>query len=279
MNVDSSVLNLKQAMVLITGGTQGIGLGLAKRFLAAGSSVVITGRNSERIDQLMRSSPRLHGWVSDISSPGDRETLAVRLEEEFPSLNVVINNAGIQRRIALAADLAPWAEKQQEIDTLLSGPIHLNSLLVPLMLKEARPGLIVNVTSGGAFIPQIFAPVYSACKAALHSYTVTLRHALQNTPVRVVELIPPAIRTALAGPGATHGAPLDEFCDTAFAQLFEGAETIGFGPTDTPEFRQLIEAPKKLFAISAGALSDENLQKPHQGVGGIISLFIDEIRP
>jgi uncharacterized oxidoreductase len=245
------VMNLKQATVLITGGTQGIGLGLAERFLAAGSSVVVTGRDSAKIEQTLRAFPGLHGWVSDISKPEDRESLATRIKAEFPFLNVVINNAGIQWRIGLAADSAPWSERQKEIDTLLSGPIHLNSLLVPTMLKHARPGVIVNVTSGGAFIPQVFAPIYSACKAALHSYTVTLRHALQGTPLRVVELIPPAIRTGLAGPGATHGASLNEFCDTVFPELFGDSGTIGFGPTDTTEFKQLIDAPKNLFAVSA----------------------------
>jgi uncharacterized oxidoreductase len=245
------VLNLKQATVLITAGTQGIGLGLAERFLAAGSSVVVTGRDSAKIDQTLRAFPRLHGWVSDISKAEDRASLATRIEAEFPFLNVVINNAGIQRRIALAADSAPWSERQGEIDTLLCGPIHLNSLLVPTMLKHARPGVIINVTSGGAFIPQVFAPIYSACKAALHSYTVTLRHTLQSTPVRVVELIPPAMRTGLAGPGATHGAPLSDFCDAVFPELFGRSETVGFGPTGTNEFKQLIDAPKKLFAASA----------------------------
>jgi uncharacterized oxidoreductase len=244
-------INLKQSTVLITGGTQGIGLGLAERFLAAGSSVIVTGRDSTKIDQVLRAFPGLHGWVSDISKPTDREALAARVAAEFPSLNVVINNAGIQRRIALAADSAPWSERQAEIDTLLSGPIHLNSLLVPTMLKHAGTGVIVNVTSGGAFIPQVFAPIYSACKAAIHSYTVTLRHALQATPLRVVELIPPAVQTGLAGSGATHGAPLNEFCDAVFSELFGDSETIGFGPTDTTEFKQLIDAPKKLFTASA----------------------------
>lgn len=244
-------LELKNATVLITGGTQGIGLGLAERFLAAGSSVIVTGRDIARIEQTLRDFPGLHGWASDISNPGDRESLATRIQSEFPALNVVINNAGIQRRVALAADSAPWSERQREIDALLSGPIHLNSLLVPIMLMHQRRGAIVNVTSGGAFIPQVFAPVYSACKAALHSYTVTLRHALRETPLRVVELIPPAIRTGLAGPGATHGAPLGEFCDAVFPQLFGDSETIGFGPTGTSEFHQLVDAPKKLFAVSA----------------------------
>ena len=135
---------------------------------------------------------------------------------------LLINNAGIQRRVSLASDTASWSEHQAEIDTLLSGPVHLNYLLVPLMLRHRQASLIVNVTSGGAFIPQVFAPIYSACKAAVHSYTVTLRHALRETGVRVVELIPPAVRTALAGPASTHGAPLDEFCELQFSRHSSG---------------------------------------------------------
>lgn len=247
-----SAMNLNDATVLITGGTQGIGLGLAKRFAASGSIVIITGRDSTKIEMALRALPGAHGWVSDISKEEDRVSLARHIDSGFPALNVLINNAGIQRRVSLASDSAPWSENQKEIDTLLAGPIHLNSLLVPGMLKAARPGVIVNVTSGGAFIPQVFAPVYSACKAALHFYTVTLRHALQGTNLRAVELIPPAIQTGLAGPGASHGAPLDEFCDAVFPALAGDAEAVGFGPTGTAEFRQLIDAPKKLFEISAG---------------------------
>jgi uncharacterized oxidoreductase len=246
-----AIIDLKYATVLITGGTQGIGFGLAERFHASGSSVIVTGRDSGRVEQAVRALPGIHGWVSDSGVPEDRISLSKRIESQFPSLNVLINNAGIQRRTSLAADSSPWAERQKEIDILLSGPIHLNSLLVPIMLKGEKPGVIVNVTSGGAFIPQVFAPIYSASKAALHSYTVTLRHALQGTPLRVVELIPPAIRTGLAGPGASHGAPLNEFCDAVFSELSGHAETIGFGPTETPEFKQIVDAPKKLFEISA----------------------------
>lgn len=244
-------IDLKHATVLITGGTQGIGIGFAERFLALGSSVVVTGRDSKKVEQAIQALPGVHGWTSDIGNPEDRISLARRIESDFPSLNVVINNAGIQRRISLAADSSPWAERQKEIDILLSGPIHLNSLVVPIMLKGKKPGVIVNVTSGGAFIPQVFAPIYSASKAALHSYTVTLRHALQGTPVKVIELIPPAIRTGLPGPGATHGASLNEFCDAVFSELSGDAESVGFGPTETPEFKQIIDAPKKLFEISA----------------------------
>jgi uncharacterized oxidoreductase len=248
--MSTNSLDLSKANVLITGGSEGIGRGLAERFLKAGSSVFITGRNPAKLKRAVSDLPGLRTLVNDISKPEERIRLAHDLQSGLPDLNVVINNAGIQRRISLASDTAPWAERQIEIDTLFAGPVHLNSLLIPLLLKNGA-GWIVNVTSGGGFIPQVFAPIYSACKAALHSYTVALRHALQGTAIRVVELIPPAVQTGLAGQGATHGAPLDLFCDDVFARLQGSEEAIGFGPTDTLEFKQLIEAPKPLFLASS----------------------------
>ena len=142
-----------------------------------GAAVLITGRTPAKLEQAARGLPGLEVLPNDISRPEGREALAAHVRSAMPGLNVLINNAGIQRRVALADDGAPWVERQAEIDTLLSGPIHLNHLLVPMMLASGRPSLAVNVTSGGAFIPQPFAPVYSACKAGLHSYTMTLRHA------------------------------------------------------------------------------------------------------
>jgi uncharacterized oxidoreductase len=102
-------------------------------------------------------------------------------------------------------------------------------------------------------IPQVFAPVYSACKAAIHSYTITLRHALRNTPLRVVEVIPPAVQTGLAGPGASaHGAPLDAFCDEVFPALLPAdSGEVGFGPTNSADFRKIIESAENLFKASA----------------------------
>jgi uncharacterized oxidoreductase len=247
----NDTLQFAKAKVLITGGSEGIGRGLAERFLAAGSPVLVTGRNAEKLKATANSLPGLLTFVSDISKAEDRAALAAYVGSAMAGLNVLINNAGIQRRVSLAADTAPWPERQVEIDTLLSGPIHLNALLIPGMLKHGDPSLIVNVTSGGAFIPQVFAPVYSACKAALHSYTVTLRHSLKGTAVKVTELIPPAVETALAGLGATHGAPLNEFCDQIFSMLGTGAESIGFGPTSTPQFKQLIEITEPLFLTSS----------------------------
>jgi len=224
------------ANVLITGGSEGIGLGLARRFRDAGAQVMVTGRSIDKLDAAASATPGLLTVVNDIGLPGEREALAAHVLNAMPGLNVLINNAGIQRRISLADDTASWGERQSEIDILLAGPVHLNHLLVPHILAHGRPSLIANVTSGGGYTPQIFAPVYSACKAAVHSYTVTLRHALAGTSCAVLEIIPPRVQTALGGGSVTFGAPLDEFCDAVFAGILALHPNIGFGPTATPEF-------------------------------------------
>lgn len=226
------MIDLSKSEVLITGGSDGIGKSLAKRFAAAGSRVLITGRHEDKLEAAAREIPGLEILVNDIGDAAERERLAKYVMQHMPGLNLLVNNAGIQRRVALAGDQAPWHERQAEIDILLSAPIHLNHLLVPLMLRHGRPSTIVNVSSGGAFIPQVFAPVYSACKAALHSYTITLRHSLQNTACSVVELIPPAVQTSLPGIGKGHGADLETFAGAVFSILAEHkANEIGYGPT------------------------------------------------
>jgi uncharacterized oxidoreductase len=213
-------MDLKKINVLITGGSEGIGLGLAQRFLKAGANVMITGRNLEKLHKAAGDNPGLHFFANDIGQAVQRERLAEHIRESMPGINMVINNAGIQRRISLAADSAPWNDRQAEIDILFAAPVHINSLLIPILLQNG-PAAIVNVTSGGAYVPQIFAPVYSACKAALHNYTVTLRYSLKDTECRVVEMIPPAVQTALAGARNNHGASLNDFCSTVFLRLTE----------------------------------------------------------
>ena len=239
---------LSQIHVLITGGSAGIGLGLARRYLAIGARVLVTGRDAAKLEAAAAPHNGLLTLVCDIAVPSERLTFADHVRDILPELSVVINNAGIQRRASIAADAAPWAEKQNEIDILLAGPIHLNSLLVPGMLNRDQGGVIINVTSGGAYVPQPFAPIYSACKAALQSYTVTLRHALANTNIRVKELIPPAVATGLAGPGANHGSPLDDFCDAVFPPLVHGsADEIGLGLTATEEFGDAMASYRNMF--------------------------------
>lgn len=216
--------------VLITGGSHGIGLALARRCVARGDRVVVTGRANDKLAAAVAGVDGLAGWRSDVAVAADRVALAGRVADEFAAVDVVVLNAGVQRRVAHADEHAAWAERQAEIDTLLSGPVHLTQLLLPLLLAHGRPARIVVVTSGGAWVPQVFAPLYSACKAGLHSFTVTLRHALGRTAVRVVELVPPAVDTGLGGAG--HGVDVDAFADGVFAAAFDGdRDVVGYGAT------------------------------------------------
>lgn len=241
----------KRHAVLITGGSDGIGLSLARRYLARGDRVIVTGRRQERLEAASASAPGLEIYVSDIGSAPAREALAAHIAETMPELDTIINNAGVQRRIPLVADDEPWSAVRAEIDILLDGPIHLNRLLVPELVTSGRDSLIVNVTSGGAYMPQTFAPMYSAAKAALHSYTVNLRWALAETRVGVTELIPPAVATTLAGDGNRHGADIDEFCDTVFPQLDGSHDEVGFGATASDAFRALLDHQRDFFETSA----------------------------
>lgn len=251
-----------QSNVLITGGSEGIGKALAMRFIKTGARVIITGRSAEKLKSATNEIPKLETVVNDIAIPEARKTLATYLEGHMPGINILINNAGIQRRIALAEDQAPWAERQAEIDILLSAPIHLNHLLIPILLAHGKPSLIVNVSSGGAFIPQVFAPVYSACKAAIHSYTITLRHSLAGTNCRVVELIPPAVQTGLAGGDTMHGVPVELFADHVFAKLTSSEVTeLGYGQTENISPEILGKPLNELFTLSAQRFPVTTYQK------------------
>ncbi|MDF2993218.1 MAG: hypothetical protein K0S37_3732 [Microbacterium sp.] len=239
-----------QRIVLVTGGTSGIGLGLAQRYAAAGARVVVAARPSSRLDELPDLVPGAGAVGADLATPEGREEVADAVLTRFGRLDVLVNNAGIQRRRGVAEDDASWPERQREIDLLFAAPVHLATLLLPV-LRSAAGGQVVNVTSGGAFTPQPFAPVYSAMKAALHSWTVTLRDALAETSVAVTELIPPAVATGLAGSAAPHGLGLDEFCDAVFPGIEERRAEVGAGATATEGFRDLLAEGARRFAASA----------------------------
>jgi uncharacterized oxidoreductase len=224
-------MELKGRTVLVTGGTSGIGLALATRFQRAGSRVVVCGRRERALLEARAAHPGLETRVCDVADPAARVELARWAVEAHPHLDVLVNNAGIQRRVP-AAQLEPWHEIAAEIAVNLEAPIHLAKLLAPHL--KARPSAaIVNVTSGLAFAPLALAPVYSATKAALHSFTLALRHDLQGTPVEVIEIVPPAVNTDLGGAGLhTFGVALDEFADAVFARLAQGGTEIAYGTAE-----------------------------------------------
>lgn len=211
--------------VLITGGSSGIGMALAERFLAAGNEVLICGRRETALNDMREKHPLLHTFVADTGTAAGRQALFAETVARFPKLNVLINNAGIQRKVALASD-EPWSETAQEIAINFEGPIHLSMLFIPHLQQQAR-SLIANVSSGLAFAPMATMPLYCATKAALHSFTLSLRHQLRKTTIEVVEIIPPAVRTNLGG-SHDFGAPLDVYGDSVMTQLAEGRPEVTY---------------------------------------------------
>src|SRR5258706_1690965 len=200
-------MQLTSNTILITGGASGIGLALAERFLSAGNRLVVCGRRPEVLTVLKSRHPEIETRVCDVSQASEREALAAWATATFPKLNVLVNNAGMQRRVQFRAE-HDWIAVQEEIAINLDAPLHLTSLFLPHLLKQTRAA-ILNVTSGLSFVPLAATPVYCATKAALHSYTLSLRHQLAGTAVQVIGGIPPPGDTDLGGPRLpTFGVPV-----------------------------------------------------------------------
>ena len=225
-------MNLANNTILLTGGASGIGLALAARFLQAGSEVIICGRRADKLAEAQAQHPGLHTRVCDVADATARIELVRWATTEFPRLNVLVNNAGIQNRVQLPTDTADWETRRQELIINLEAPIHLATLLIP-HLRQQPQASIINVTSGLSFAPAAFVPIYSATKAALHSFTLSLRHQLAPTGIAVLEIVPPAVDTDLGGPGLhTFGVPVDAFADSVLARLAAGEQEVGYGMSE-----------------------------------------------
>ncbi|UOQ46223.1 SDR family NAD(P)-dependent oxidoreductase [Halobacillus salinarum] len=222
-------MNFSGHTILITGGGSGIGLALAERYLAAGNEVIIAGRTKDKLEEARHQHPGLHIKTCDVAKEEDRIELFTWITTHFPEVNILINNAGIQERFQLLKDTDDWKRAKNELKINVDGPVHLTMLFAPFF-KEKEEAAIINVSSGLALSPGAWVPVYSATKAALHSFTQTLRLQLENTNIEVIEIFPPAVNTDLGGPGMhTFGANLQEFADSVFAEIEEGETEIGYG--------------------------------------------------
>lgn len=187
--------------ILITGGATGIGLALARSFLEHDNEVIVCARTEENLRKTKEEHPGLHTIRCDVSKEEGRVLLHDHLVSTFPDLNVLVNNAGIQRMIDLRKgpeDLLRYAEEDggDEIDINLKAYVYLAAHFIPDLLKR-REAAIVNVSSGLGFVPIASMPLYCATKAAVHSFTVSLRHQLKNGPIKVFEVIPPTVHTGL----------------------------------------------------------------------------------
>lgn len=191
-------MQLNDNTILITGGASGIGLELVKQLSPYNNTILITGRDAGKLEKAKKLFPKIHTFQSDVSDPKAINALFEKVTKEFPALNILINNAGIMRTLNFHDQNQDLVDLTQEIDINLHGPIRMTKKFLP-HLKTKNSAAIMNVSSGLAFTPLPTSPVYCATKAALHSFTLSLRVQMKKTNVKVFELAPPATQTELLG--------------------------------------------------------------------------------
>jgi uncharacterized oxidoreductase len=251
-------MKLTGRTILITGGSAGIGVAFALRFLELGNQVIVTGRRQSALDELKAKYPKLHTVQSDVADPAQIAFLAKRVKADYPKLDVLMNNAGIMLHKNLKAPAADLDGLMTEVNINVGGVIRMTSAFIDIL--TANKGTVINVSSALAFVPLPSAPIYCATKSAVHSYTQSLRFQLEETGVEVIELMPPAVKTALTadlpeGEGVTL-ITTDELIKQSFAALKAGKVEIRPGQANllalmrrlAPNFinKQLWKASRKL---------------------------------
>jgi uncharacterized oxidoreductase len=197
--------------ILITGGGSGIGRGLAEALHKLGNHVIISGRRQSALDETTAANPGMQSLIVDIAEQGSVRSFAADITDQFPALNVLINNAGIMRAEKLLEQPDDLADAEAIVATNLLGPIRLTAALLPHLQKQPS-ATIINVSSGLAVVPLAITPTYCATKAAIHSYSQSLRWQLRSTQIEVVEIIPPYVQTDLMdGAQDSRAMPLAEF--------------------------------------------------------------------
>jgi uncharacterized oxidoreductase len=207
------IMKLTGNTILITGGGSGIGRGLAEAFHALGNTVIIAGRRQQVLEKTTAANPGMRSVQLDIESAAAIRAFAAKLAKDFPALNVVIHNAGIMRAENLLEQPEELTDSEAIITTNLLGPIRLTAALLP-QLKKQPAATIITVSSGLGYLPMAMTPTYCATKAAIHSYSLTLRYQLKSTKIEVLELVPPYVQTELMGDAQANdprAMPLKDF--------------------------------------------------------------------
>lgn len=270
-------MNLTGRTILITGGSAGIGLAFALKFLELGNEVIITGRRAAVLDDVRVKYPKLHTIQSDVANPLEIAALATRVKAEFPRLDVLMNNAGIMMHRNLTEPAADISELTVEMNINLAGVVGMTSAFIDIL--TANKGTLINVSSALAFVPMPSAPIYCASKAAVHSYTQSLRFQLEGTGVEVIELMPPAVMTDLATAVAeADGFTLittDELIKQSVAALKSGAREIRPGQAKqlaflrrlAPDFinGQLWKASRRLVPAGTSARGARSMMSKERG--------------
>jgi len=205
-------MNMQNNTILITGGGSGIGRGLAEAFHKLGNQVIIAGRRKSVLENVVAANPGMAFEVLDVQDPAQLKSFAAKVVSDYPALNVLVNMAGVMAPENLAEAPDP-SVIDRTIATNLVAPLQLTAALLPHLKQQAKP-IIMNVTSGLAFTPFALAATYCATKAAIHSWTVSLRYQLRGTPIEVLELAPPYVQTELMGEAQAkddRAMPLSEY--------------------------------------------------------------------
>lgn len=231
--------------VLITGGASGIGYALAEFFLEAGSEVIITGRRKDKLAEARKNHPELNMMACDISLEDERTDLIEWIASDFKSLNILVNNAGIQQDLDFTANVSDFHSVESEININLTAAIIMSGLCIPL-IRDKEDAAIINVSSGLGFIPSARAPVYSATKAGIHAFSMALRYQLMKTGIKVFEIVPPYVDTELNPEGRVArgtgkgGLTPREFVAAVMKLFPKDVFEIGYGMTE-----QLIKASRE----------------------------------
>lgn len=220
-----------QQIVLITGGSSGIGLALAKKYMENDNTVIITGRNLQKLEAVQKEFPKIQIFQSDVTDDSGVRNLVDDIQEKFGGIDILINNAGIMNLVDAGNEKNDLQKQMQEIEINYNSPIRVLHYFLPL-LKKSKNAVLVNVSSGLAYVPFAQAPVYSGTKSALHFWTMAIRPQLKPYNIRVVELLPPVVDTPLA-----HGAdiaedenlkpmPPEKLADVFWKEFIHGKEEI-----------------------------------------------------
>jgi len=255
-------MRLTGRTILITGGSAGIGLAFALKFLELGNEVIVTGRRKAVLDAVKAEHPKLHTIQSDVGDPDEIAALAARVKRDFPNLDLLMNNAGVGVAKNLKASPNDLAGLMTEMEINVGGVVRTTAALIDLL--TANHGTVMNVSSALAFVPVPAMPIYSATKAAVHSYTQSLRFQLEGSGVEVIELMPPAVRTDMTSDFDEAGISTittDELVKQAIAALRAGKQEIRPGQSNllalmrrlAPSFinRQLWKASRALVPAEA----------------------------